>query len=83
MKKSIYDREYRVFLETLYRLRIGSNILQSELANKLDVPQSFISKVESGERRVDIVELKRIVEAMDVSLVDFIIEYQRRINGDK
>jgi transcriptional regulator with XRE-family HTH domain len=76
-------KEYRIFLDTLYSLRVGSNVLQSELAEILDVPQSFISKVESGERRVDIVELKQIVEAMGANLTDFVVEYQKRINGTK
>ena len=50
--------EYKQFLKRLREARLGAGLTQVEVAGKLGKPQSFVSKSESGERRVDAVELK-------------------------
>lgn len=49
--------EYRRFLARLRAAREGAGLTQVEVAKRLRVPQSFVSKCESGERRVDVIEL--------------------------
>lgn len=67
-------------MEQLYRLRLSSGLRQSDLAHKLVVPQSFISKIESGERRIDLIELREICIALDSNLQEFINEFEKALN---
>lgn len=80
MKKSLYQNEYKSLLKQLYRLRISAGLKQSELAEKIGAPQSFISKIESGERRIDLIELRTICIALGSTLEDFITEFEKSIN---
>lgn len=80
MDKSLNTKKYKIFLKTLFRLRIGSGLRQIDLANSINEHQSFISKIESGERRIDLIELKEIVEALGSNLNDFIIEFEKDLN---
>lgn len=83
MKKSLNTRESRLVLEMLYQLRISEGLRQSDLAKKLKVPQSLISKIESGERRIDIIELRGILAALNTNLVEFTVELEKRINESR
>ena len=72
MEKTIYSKEYRVFLDLFRKTRLRLRLSQEELAKKLGVTQSFISKCERGERRIDVIELLRICDAMEIRAEDFI-----------
>jgi len=60
MSKSIYLKDYRNMIEKLKKARLGAGLKQEDVASKLEKPQSYVSKIERGERRLDIVELKKL-----------------------
>lgn len=62
MKKTIYAREYHSLLEKLKKARLDSGLTQAQAAQKLGKPQSFLSKCENGERRVDAIELRHFAK---------------------
>jgi len=59
--------------------RLQAGLSQAELAKKLGRPQSFVSKYESGERRLDLVELHQICEALKVSFSKFAKRFEDAI----
>ncbi|WP_163512157.1 helix-turn-helix domain-containing protein [Fodinicola acaciae] len=68
MDKSIYTAEYQRLCQVLRDLRREAGLTQVEVAERLEEPQSFVSKYESGERRLDVVELRHVSVALGVSL---------------
>ncbi|WP_083446925.1 helix-turn-helix transcriptional regulator [Azoarcus sp. CIB] len=76
MQKSIYSRQYRTFLELLRSQREAVGLTQEDLATRLESTQSFVSKCERGERRLDLVELHSWCVAMGVPLSDFVARFE-------
>ncbi|UGT62860.1 helix-turn-helix domain-containing protein [Nocardia asteroides] len=68
MEKSIYSAEYQRLCAFLRQLRREAGLTQVEVARRLDVPQSFVSKYETGERRLDVIELLHVVRALGSTL---------------
>jgi transcriptional regulator with XRE-family HTH domain len=62
LKSGIYRKHYRSFLNLLKRAREEAGLTQAQVARKLSKPQSFVSKFESGERRIDFVELQYLAK---------------------
>ncbi len=63
---------YRLFLTRLREARRAAGLTQAEVAAKLRRPQSFVSKCESGERRVDMVELQEMAQLYKKDLTFFV-----------
>ena len=66
--------ELRILGEVLVRARERAKLKQSDVAARLGLPASYLSKVESGTRRLDVVELIRIAEAMEVDPAELVRE---------
>jgi transcriptional regulator with XRE-family HTH domain len=62
MEKTITIKEYANFIKKLRKARGDSGLKQVDVAKKLGRPQSYISRVESGEYRVDVLEIKKFAE---------------------
>lgn len=69
---SIYPNDYRALIAMLVAARKLKKITQVQLATGMRVQQSFISKVERGERRLDVVELLRMCELLDVPMTSLL-----------
>lgn len=75
MGRTIHSEDYRALLTLLRRLREEAGLTQVELAERLGRPQSFVSKVEVGERRLDVAELRILTEALGQDVVDVVQQW--------
>ena len=62
MGKSIYEKNYKEIVNRLKRARLDIELSQQAVADKLGKPQSYVAKIEAGERRLDVAELKKLTE---------------------
>lgn len=72
--KSIYTDDYINIISVLRAIRINKNITQAEMGKLLNTTQSFVSKVENRERRLDVIELLSWIDALGVSVSDVLPE---------
>jgi len=77
------DREAEVFLELLRDTRSNAGLRQVDLADRLGVPQSFVSKYESGERRLDLLEVRDVCLALNTTLTAFASRLESLLGGSK
>lgn len=75
--KTIYSAGQIKLQKLLINTREKAGLTQTVLAKKLNRPQSFVSKYEIGERRLDLVELQEICKALGTSLVEFVKKFER------
>ena len=81
LEKTIYTAEYAVVLRLLKELREAVGITQVDLAKQLGQTQSFVSKIERGERRLDIIQLRTILLHFKVSLREFVQRLENELKA--
>lgn len=72
MKKTIYSREHKGLIARLKKAREAAGLQQQDVARLLKRTQSYVSKLESGQRRVDVVQLKTLARIYKKPLEHFI-----------
>lgn len=79
MQKARLSRDYRQFLSQLRAARIAAGLTQKQLAKRLGVTQSFVSKCERGERRLDVVELRAFCAAIGIAFTAFARQFDKAL----
>jgi DNA-binding XRE family transcriptional regulator len=79
VEKSIYTQQYGLFLATLRAARESAGLLQSDLAARLNVDQPFVSKCESGQRRLDFIEVREWCVALGMTLNELTASFEETI----
>ncbi|MBL4592155.1 MAG: helix-turn-helix transcriptional regulator [Phycisphaerales bacterium] len=76
MERSLHSLKLKRLQNLLRQVRDDAGLRQVDLADKLASPQSFVSKYESGERCLDLLELEQVCSALGISLQEFIHRYE-------
>ncbi len=79
MRGSKFAQTEDLFRATLKDLRQQKGFTQAQLAKRLALPQSYVSKYETGERRLDFVETVSVCEALGISLDDFVKAFSKKL----
>lgn len=76
---SVHDAPYKILLDCLRSARRSANLTQVALARALGTDQTYISKYERGERRLDVVEVRDICKALQIEFVSFIAAFEQQL----
>ena len=82
MRKSIHTSQHRQLLTLLREIRLEAGLTQAQLAESLNTDQTVISKIESGERRVDVLELREICKAVGITLEAFVRKLEKSLKSN-
>ena len=80
MSKSLHSQRYRLFRELLLAERERAGLTQVEVARLLRKPQSFVSKYERGDRRLDMTEFLELADVLAVDVPAFLERYRIQIS---
>jgi transcriptional regulator with XRE-family HTH domain len=76
MPKAFHSARYQQFRECLIERRRRAALTQTDLADRLGRPQSYVAKYETGERRLDVIEFLEIADAAGFDAAEVLRELQ-------
>ena len=83
MDRSTRWRERATLAALLRQLRQERHLRQEDVALQLSQPQSFVSKYELGERRLDITELRQICAVLSVPFTELVLQFEQRLTEER
>lgn len=81
MEKSIHTREYAALLRLLRQAREAAGLTQVQVAKKLKQSQSFVTKMERGDRRLDVVQLRTVCRLYGTTLQEFVARLEMELTS--
>ena len=81
MKNFPHNPDHKLLVALLREIRLEKNMIQSEIAEKLGRPQSFVAKYENCERRLDFIEVYYISEALNISFETLCNTFEKRVRN--
>lgn len=78
MPNSMHSQKYQIFREMLVDARLKTGLTQVQVAEKIDKPQSYVSKYERGERRLDFTEFVELAIVFEMNIAAFIEQYKQK-----
>jgi transcriptional regulator with XRE-family HTH domain len=75
----VYRTEYQILLAHLRQARKAARLTQTEVAKRLGKTQGYVNKLETGERRMDVVQLRDFCAAIGVDFVEFMQHYNAAV----
>ncbi|HEX3900545.1 MAG TPA: helix-turn-helix transcriptional regulator [Mycobacteriales bacterium] len=81
MDKAIHSAAQVTLSRLLREHRVDAGLRQVDVADRLEKPQSFVSKYESGERRIDFIELNQICDALGIDVIELVQVLKAQADG--
>jgi transcriptional regulator with XRE-family HTH domain len=81
VSKSLFTRKHTQLRKLLTKARKDAKLTQTELAERINRRQAYISRIERGERRIDVVEFLELAHAIGINAAKFIATFERTVQN--
>lgn len=79
MKKRIYLAQRDRLVSLLREMRVEAGLTQVELAARIETDQAYVSRYESGQRRLDVLDVREICQAIGITLEEFVKRLEKAL----